>query len=508
MSEETNEVVQDEQSKFILTDELREKASKKPVFKILYITDGDSRLRPFRGEVAVRNFAEFYRKQAEISYMTASSSKLATLTKSDLEGINILWIDNATDFKAAKNLSELHVSMFDDIDPEWKETIEKLEQDEDKSKVEAYVQDLGKKRENKLRIIYALDEFVWEGPIGRSHDIQSVQIIETFVNIADVIVVPTVDLKGVIKNLNEQARVRNVRPLVLDANKPIAVIPTAMNLEFSPVYKNFTRNNIGTTQLTMNKPKVLIKGLSIPENVEEFIMDNHRKMDITICSVDEVNPHILGLMQRGKVKHIYHWANPYVNSGNIYPTYAIERDIGFDFVIHTLSEDLLGRAYELSCGEEDILFSVSYGALPICGIDHIIPDGTDKEDADEIKASMMGFAAGLTFGKNTPAKQIRAMIEAHKIPVRWNESYNKYRPYVEGRLITSPNIINGYFVIMLGKEMAMAREALATETRLKMEAEADAQKAKIESTQDATPVQTEPASDKLIDVEININKGQ
>lgn len=499
MSEEINETIQDEASNFVLTDEWREKASQKPKFNILYITDGDSRLRPFRGEVALRNFSEFYRKQADITYMTAPTSKLINMTKEDFDDINILWIDNATDFKAAKNLSDIHVSLFDDIDPKWKETIEKLEGDEDKTKVIEYVKNLSKQREEKLRIIYALDEFIWEAPVGRSHDIQTTQIMETYLNIADLIVVPTVDLKGVIQNLNEQARKMNARPLVLDEDKPIAVIPSSMNLEFSPVYKNFTRNASNSGDQSLRKPKVLIKGLSVPTNIEEFIMENHRKMDITLCSIDEVNPHILGLMERGKVKHIYHWANPYVNSGNMFPTYAIERDYGFDFVIHTLPDDLAGRVYDLSCGEEDILFSISYGALPICGIEHIIPQGTDKKDADEIKSSMLGFAAGLTFGKDTTAKKIRAMIEAHKVSVRWNESYNKYRPYVEGRLITSPQIINGYFVIMLGKELSLAREALATETRLKMEAEANDEKEKLEKAK---------SSNKIIDVDVNLKKGE
>lgn len=499
MSEETIEQVEEVTSDFVLTDELRERASKKPVFNILYITDGNSRLRPFRGETAIRNFAEFYTKQANITYMSAPSSKLAAMTKEDLKGINILWIDNATDYAAARNLSELHTSLFDDIDPEWKETIESLEK-KDKDKALEYVKELNKKRENTLRVVYALDEFIWEGPVGRSHDIQTAQIMETFMNISDIMVVPTVELKDMIQNLSSQARAHNARPLVLDESKPIAVIPTAMNVEFCPMYKNFSRSNVSTTQLSMAKPRVLIKGVSIPANIEEFIQENYRKMEITVCSVDEVNPHVLGLIQRGKVKHIYHWANPYVNKGNIIPTYAIERDSGYDFVIHTLPDALEGQAYQLTTGEEDILFSIAYGALPICGIEHLIPDSLDDKTKEEIKKGMLGFCAGLTFGKNTTAKKIRSMIEAHKVNVRWNESYNKYRPYVENRLITSGAILNGYFVIMLGKEMAMAREALATETREKMEAEVNEQKVKKESTPVET-VEVDEQTDNVIAVD-------
>lgn len=479
MSEETNEnnEIEGVTSDFVLTDELRELASNRPVFNILYITDGNSRLYPFRGETALRNFAEFYARQADITYMTAPSSKLATMTKEDFKDINILWIDNATDYLAARNLSEIHPELLGDVDPDWKTKIEEIEA-VDKDKAFEYVKEINAKRENNLRIVYALDEFIWEGPVGRSHDIQTMQIMETFMNIADIVVVPTVELKDMIQHLSVQARAKNIRPLILDKSKPIAVIPTAMNAEFSPVFKNFTRVSKNMTQLIMAKPKVLVKGISIPVNVEEFIMENYRKMDITLSSVDEVNEHILGLMRRGKIKHIYHWANPYVNKSNIFPTYAIERDSGYDFVIHTLPDSLNGNAYEVTTGEEDILFAISYGALSICGIEHLIPAHVSDEDRKEMQDSMLGFRAGLTFGKDTPSKKIRAMIESHKLHVRWNESYNKYRPYIEGRLITSPNIIQGYFVIMLGKELSMAREAVATETRLKMESEANAEKVK------------------------------
>lgn len=470
MSNDNNEQIVDLKSEFQLTDELRELASKRPVFNILYITDGNSRLRPFRGETAIRNFAEFYARHADITYMTAPSSKLAKMTVHDFNDINILWIDNATDYMAARNLSDVHIELLSEIDPNWKETSEKLEA-EDKDKALEYVKELSIKRENKLRIIYALDEFIWEGPVGRSHNIQTVQIMETFINISDIVVVPTVELKDMIKYLSSDARSKNIRPLILDETKPIAVIPTAMNSEFSPIYKNFNRDNKTMTQTSLSKPKILIKGLSVPKNVETFILENYRKMDITLSSVDEVNDHILGLMSRGKIKHIYHWANPYVNKSNIIPTYAMERDIGYDFVIHTLPDSLEGNAYEVTTGEEDILFAISYGALPICGIEHIIHENVSEDDRIDIQEGMLGFRAGLTFGKDTSAKKIRSMIEDHTVPVRWNASYNKYRPYVEGRLITSPNIIQGYFVIMLGKQLAMAREAVATEIRLKMESD-------------------------------------
>ena len=114
---------------------------------------------------------------------------------------------------------------------------------------------------NTIRIIYAIDEFVWEGPVGRAHDINTVKIMESFMEIADVVVVPTATLKEAIQ-----------RWFVSDPMKQFAVIPTVANLEFFPLLKNFVRGNRSATQQILAKPKVLVKGITIPKNVQEFIV--------------------------------------------------------------------------------------------------------------------------------------------------------------------------------------------------------------------------------------------
>jgi len=457
------------QHKFILTDELREKASKKPDINILFVSDGDSRLKPFRGEVALRNFTEFFHKQANITYMTATSSRLANMTVSDFNGINVLWLDNVTDYRVARNLSEITRQLLSEIDTDWQEKIRNSDKSEED--VVSYIKDISKKREDRLRIIYALDEFIWEAPVGRSHDIQTVQVMETCMNIADNIIVPTVDMKDIIIHLSNEARNNNITPFVVDKEKLITVIPTGMNHEFSPTFKNFSRSSVSLTQMTMAKPKVLVKGIYIPKNVDDFICENRKRMDITICSVDEVSEQLTGLIQSGSVKHIYHWANPYVNAGNMIPTYAIERDAGFDFVIHTLSDNLNGKLYELSCGDEDILFALSYGALPICGYDHLIESDMNEQQVEDIKRSMTAFAGGLTFGKKSTAKDIRNLITSHTVAVKWNESYMKYKPYLDSKSIMFPALMNKYFLTMIGKDLAYAREALANEVKEKIDTE-------------------------------------
>ena len=115
---------------FILTDELREKAGKKPVFNILYVSDQDSKVFPFRGEIMVKRFREVYEKQAEIAYTLTTSSRLAEMTLSDLSGYNILHIDNVSSYKAAKNVADIQQEILTQIDPDWKETVTELSKDE------------------------------------------------------------------------------------------------------------------------------------------------------------------------------------------------------------------------------------------------------------------------------------------------------------------------------------------------------------------------------------------
>jgi hypothetical protein len=461
MTEENNKSMEE----FVLTDELREKALTKPSFKILYVGDGDSRLLPFRGETIVKQFAQFYERQANIEFFTVSSDMLGKLDLNDLRHFNIIWADNVSHFKATKNLSELQEKLFDTIEPNWQDKIKELNKESAEAATN-FINELTKKKNEKLKIIYSLDEFIWEGSVGRVRDVQTVQLMESFISMSDTLVVPTPELKEAIQYYK------------LLPNKDVVVIPSSVNPEFFPLYKDFSRSRRHEASQIKEKPKVLVKGISIPQNVQEFIINNHGKMDITVCSVGEVNDHVMGLMSRKKINHIYHWANPQVNRRNILATYALERDAGFDFVIHTKPDDLSEDMYEITTGDEDVLFSISYGALPICGYDHL---GYDEEDT-----SNLAFASGITFGKDTTAKTLTSIIEKYQTPVLFNEAFLKARQKVENRISTSPFIVGRYFTVMLGKEMSKARAALAKEEQDKLKAAEEAKKVEEVKTETET----------------------
>lgn len=471
MLEETQETVNETKTEFILTDALREKASKKPIFNILHVTNEDSRLSVFRGRTALKTFVDFYERQAEMAYMTATSSMLSKMTIDELCRYNILWIDNVSDMNAINNLSKIHYELLSRTEPDWKEKVVGLGEDGMQ-----YLRDLNEKRANNtIRIIYAIDEFVWEGPVGRAHDINTVKIMESFMEIADVVVVPTATLKEAIQ-----------RWFVSDPMKQFAVIPTVANLEFFPLLKNFVRGNRSATQQILAKPKVLVKGTTIPKNVQEFIAYNCSKIDITICSVGELDQHIIGLINTKKVGQIYHWANPHVNRRTMTMTYALERDGSYDFVIHCKPDNVLGDLYEITSDVDDIILTIASGAIPITGLEHI---GYDK--------THLAYA-GIVFDKDTTAKKLRSIIDDYSLPVRWNEAFTKARNALEHLLITSPQILKLYFMIMCGKDLTLARREIAKEGAAKIDAALN-QPTSTETEQTETTESTD--SDKIIAVD-------
>lgn len=464
---------------FVMTDELRAQAGEKPIFNILYIGDKDSHLSPFRGESMLRTFTEVYQSQATISYMTAPSSYLSKLKLSQLDSVNIVWLDNISNFHAAQKLNEIQAMLLEQIRPGWKEEVKSLQEDGKEDDAVELIRVINKERENKLKIVYAIDEWIWEAPIGRAHDIQTVQIMETFINMADVVVTPTQELRDAMMYYK----------FIADPEKPVWSIQSALTADFFQLYRNFARSNGGRAEQLRNKPKVLVKGISVPSNIQQFIVDNYKKMDITVCSVGEVNDHLMGLMQNGKVNHIYHWANPFVNKTNINATYAIERDAEYDFVIHTKPDNLVGDLYEISTGDEDILFSIAYGALPICGIDHLGYDDSSNN---------LAVACGLTFGKDSNPKNIRKIIETHMVAVTFNEKFNRCRAMVENRLAASPLIGYRYFSLMLSDELRQARSILSDEAKSKEEAY---QKASEKTVPEASS--TEVKDDNVIAVDFS-----
>ena len=452
---------------FVMTDSLRAKASEKPTLNILFVSDNDSRSSIFRGETMIRSFVRFYERTCDVSYQIAPSSKLAKLTDTELSQFNVVWLDNVSDYMAAINFGGIIDRVSTNIDPDWKTKATKLAND-DKDAADKFLSDLIAKRREAIRIIYALDEFVWGAPLGRAKELKRVQIIENLMDLSDTVVVPTNELADLIQGVFKFTR----------EDMDISVIPTSISPDFLPLYKNFMRT--GDAGGIRKKPRVLIKGMMIPENVQEFIMENFKKMDITICSVGEVNEHVLGLLHGKKVNHIMHWTHPHVNRRNMIDTLAIERDSGFDIVIHTMPKvvmrsgdsdevkrhnfnELAEKGYDIAVGDEDILFSIAYGAIPVCGTERI-----------EFSDDHISKVSGYEFGIDTPAKYLRGVVTSLcDVPVKFNEVYAKCKAAIELRVSANPGVMGSYFATMVGPELMEARKILMEEAKAKSNAESD-----------------------------------
>lgn len=443
----------------VMTDELRTKAKSKATLNILFVSDNDSRSNILRGDAMLKSFVRFYERTNDITYQIAPSSKLSELTDAEISKFNVVWLDNVSEYMAGISFGNVIDRITDIIEPNWKETATRLSTENQDAATE-FMNNLVAKRRERIRIIYALDEFVWEAPLGRVKEVKRVQVIESLMSMADTIVVPNAELADLIQGVFNFVR----------EDADIQVIPSVLSVDFFPLYKNFNRT--GNAGGLRDKPKVLIKGLTVPENVQEFIMENFKKMDITVCSVGEVNEHVMGLMHRKKVNHIMHWSHPHVNRRNMLDTMAIERDSGFDIVIHTMprvvmksdkTEDshaqnfntLATKGYELACGDDDILCSIGYGAIPVCESEYI-----------DFPENHLSKVSGYVFGSDTPAKYLRNVVTSLcDVPVKFNEVYAKCKASVETRISASPQIMGAYFSAMVGPEIMEARRILVDEAK-------------------------------------------
>jgi hypothetical protein len=150
------------------------------------------------------------------------------------------------------------------------------------------------------------------------------------------------------------------------------------------------------------------------------------------------------------IGYIQHWASPLVKPGTQEVTVQIERDSGFDFVFHCrpsvaeiTEKDL---RYEICDGDEDIINSIAYGAVPIVGI----KTEDDKPLYDPEKTAF--YASKLTFNENTPFKELFHMLVRNNEYTEWARRYDMCRQAIEGRLDNAGQV----FATVIGKEASMA----------------------------------------------------
>ncbi len=497
--------------KKLIADGIAANLASKPKFNILYVGDETSRLAYCRGITAMQEFKHFYGNLADIS-LTIIDSKTFIRACPDMAFYNILWIDNVSNRMFMASLEEKVNAVMDKLAPDWRKDAERIKKDsepdrkayedfqaevdkkvqelgDDEEAIEKYLESIQEKlddlkakgtvyeqyvadaneyRAMTLRVVYALDEFVWEAPAGRQRTIVDAMTVQETMQMADEVVVPNSELAGAIKELK-----------LVTEYTDVLVIPTFMNEYFYPINK--ITNRMASLSKMINKPKILVKGTSIPKNVQNFIIHGYDKYDITICTVGELDDRLMKLLTTPKdpkhpekgacVRNMIHWANPYVNPRNMQKTIAIERDAAFDFTILTGPDDYDNDIYNITMTDTDALIAIASGSVAIACID----------DAGFRKGTHVCLDTGLTFGKDTKVDDIKGMFIKWSICTNWDTAYEKQKQYLIGRrLVSAPNVMGGFFNAMLGRKFSLARKEKFGDAETKGEVE----------TENKTPAET------------------
>ena len=406
----------------------------KLAFNILLVTDETSRLSVLRGYNALSYFRKMYSTLADVSLVTMTSADFCRIDP-DLTKYNVLWIDNVIN-------ERMNFMLVDKLDDYASDLVDAnvLELSEEDQKLARKLRSLN------LRVIYAIDEFVWDAPGGRTKTIGACRIVEDSMIIADTVLTPNAEMQSALIDMHLVAE-----------DKDVVSIPTFVNDNFYPIHRMYERSMNYATAI--HSPKILIKGVVIPENVQQFIIEANKLLEsrdrrfgadyqISISSIFDLKPEIYDLIRSGKVTVLQHWASPFIkktsSADNLTETLAYERDAGFDFIINTVPDDIDSNPYEITNLDTDCVLGVAEGAVAIAGV----------KDAGYSPETHLCVASGLVFGRNDDYKTIAGLIEKWRIVTNWDSAYKKQRALLREREISSKSVMGGFFHAMLGRTLS------------------------------------------------------
>ena len=421
-----------------IEDRINQILESKREFNVLYVTDENSRLSCVRGYNAMQQFKNFYKTIANVT-MTTMDSNTFCRTKPDLSVYSVVWVDNIINKKFNDLMMDMMRSSFDKLAPGWREEAESLKSNP--AEYEKFMAGANEYRSLTLRVIYSLDEFVWDAPAARNKTIIEAKIVADCLDYADTVVVP-----------NNELRTALVQLQLVPEDKDVVIIPTFVSSQFYPTHKVFLKSNTSST--VIRRPKILVKGTEIPQNVQNFIIHGIDEYDFTISTVSELDPRLMELLRpRDKkgtapVRHVMHWANPYVTAANMAETMAMERDAGFDFVILTEPANVEDDIYNITDTDTDALLAISSGSVVFAQI----AEANFGPGIHLCNESGKDFV----FNQQTKARELQALIERWRITVNWDDAYTKQRTLLEHRLVSDPQVLAGYFHSMLGRRVSEA----------------------------------------------------
>lgn len=399
----------------------------------IYVNGEHSPFGYIRGRRALEHFEENWRRMSDVN-ITYTNHR--TFSDMDIGSANVIWLDNVRSITVAKKIESIKEQFGDSV-----------------------------------RVVYSLDDFIWEGPAGRASSLNDCRVVEMFIGVTDALVVTTY---STIQLLNQMR--------IVDEEKEFIVIPTTVGYDFFPTYSEFRKTGISNGR----KANVLVKGLTIPNNVQNFIAGNYKNFNITISSVGQLSNRIMNLISNGEISHIKHWANPDVNGINAAKVFAMERDRKFDFTVLTKPDDLSSEYYELVSDDEDVVFAIASGSLPVCGVDHV----GYNEDSPY-------YASGLVFDSETDAAQIARMITlSFKSANQYNKNMEKALVGIKDRVADSPKTLRAYYTALVGTKIVEAEVEEARKAFEEMN----------KKNSDESPVETDKSVEAVEETESSVTE--
>ena len=398
---------------------IAEKIKIKAEIDVIHVNDGDSRFFGGRFNEDFSRICPFYDALCKFNYISLSSSMFIDIySKLVTTRETVVVLDNIKNTEVFDIVQKMKLGSFNNTIGSEKIDGNDLSGNDSIRKI-------------NLRVIYILDELIWEGIGGRSKSIYECYSVEDLLLLADTIVVPSVELKFALKDVgfvNE------------DQYSNVVVVPFTVPCNIYPVYTQIKARAVGSV---LDKPKILVKGAILSKNICDFVIAKHKKYKFTLCTGSELPDELMMLLANGDVRHIVHYTSPNVGAKNIAHTYLDERDGQYDFVIYS-SDSLY---YDLASGDADPMLSVASGA---CVLACLSPKWFTE-------STHMCCATKTDFSPQTTYNAIDDMVKKYCVTVNWNELYNSQRNCIEGKISDKAVALARLFAVLIGKDMIKKR---------------------------------------------------
>lgn len=416
---------------------IEDKVKVKADIDIIHVNDGDSRLFGGRFNEDFAHLCPFYDALCTFNHISMTSPMFINVySKLAITKETVVILDNIKNPAVFDVLQKMKFSSFQNTVGDTVLDTAYNKDDSEQVSAEKEAQNDAIRKIN-FRIIYLLDELVWDGVGGRGKSIYEARVVEDFLQVADTIIVPTSELRHALIDIGFVAEERK---------NDITILPFTIPPQ---IYQVYAVNTARTYSTVLSKPKILVKGAVIPTNVCEFIVAKHKKYDITICTGAELPDDLMLLLANGDVRHIVHYSSPSVNFKNITHTYLDERDGRYDFVIHCSNS----LNYDLASGDIDPMLSVACGSIAFACVrkDWFTPE------------THLCAKTGTTFTPQATYNQIDNMISHACVAVEWNKLYTEQRGTIEVKISDKAVSMARIFAVLVGKEMVKKRFSVGDE---------------------------------------------